>query len=750
MQKRTGLVGKCYNGSVLLSNEVVIFSYYLIKGLVLAELALYKDYRGIAQVIDSLYEMGVLIVKFFKPTKSTDDSTRVNKSRIPNRLNILFFITFLLFALLIGRLVQLQIIQGDRFQSEITSGDIKTETRNVQRGMIYDSAGKPLVANNTTRAISYSKPLNVYPKTMHSVATDLVKYVAIDDEATTSSMLINFYLAKHEDDVKKQIPNVNKITDDKKLAQLEFDYVKQHKLTENMSDQQKKAAAIYNKMNNAYSLSTIYLKTKDVSDEEMARIGEHQSDLPGIKITTDWTRSYPNGDSIKNVAGTVTSQKQGLPSERINELLAQGYSRDDNVGSSYIESQYENILKGTKEAINVETQNGKILQRTKQYGGKAGDDIQLTINSKFQNHVQDIVENAVKSGSGNGNPLMTGGYAVVMNPNTGGIYALAGVDRDNKTGKLTTNSLGPLNQTMVMGSVVKGAQVMGGLRSGVITPTNNTLTDIPIKLAGTATIASLFNQGGNNNMVLSAADALEVSSNSYMMQLTMKEAGFHYAPGVGLNMPVSIFDKLRSNFNQYGLGVKTGVDIPGEAPGFKGGSTQADIGKALNLSFGNYDAYTPIQVAQYMSTIANGGYRMQPHVLQSVRGRGKNGKLGPTRYEFQPRVLNVVPGTKAQWDIVHRGLWQVVHGNNQWRTGRRLETLKPEVSAKSGTAETITNGAETTTLTAASYAPSDNPQVVIAVAYPGSGSTNEGFNMDSVKSIYDAFWKDVMSSDEFK
>lgn len=689
-------------------------------------------------------------MKFFKPSNSNDDSPKVNKSRIPTRLNVLFFVAFLLFAALIGRLVQLQIVQGERFQSEINSGDIKTETRNVQRGMIYDSAGKPLVANNSARAISYSKPLNVYPKTMYSIANDLVKYVNIEQEPTTKTMRVNYYLAKHEDDVKKKIPNVNSITDDKKLARLESDYVRKNNLADGMSDTQKKAAVVYNKMNNAYSLSTIYLKTKGVTDQEMARIGEHQSDLPGIKITTDWTRSYPNGKSIKNVAGTVTSQKQGLPSERVNELLAEGYSRDDNVGSSYIESQYENVLKGTKQVINVETRNGKLLDRTKQYGGKAGDNVQLTINSKFQNHVQDIVENAVKTGAGSQNPLMTGGYAVVMNPNTGGIYALAGVDRDNKTGKITTNSLGPINQTMVMGSVVKGAQVMGALNKGVITPNNSTLTDTPIKLAGTSTISSIFNKSGNNNMSLSASDALEVSSNSYMMQLTMKEAGFKYSPGKALHMPVSIFNTLRSNFNQYGLGVKTGVDIPGEAPGFKGGSSYADIGKALNLSFGNYDAYTTIQIAQYMSTIANGGYRMQPHVLQSVRGKGQDGKLGPINYEFQPKVLNVVNGTKAQWDVVHRGLWQVVHGNSQWRTGKRLESLKPSVSAKSGTAETTTNGSSTTTLSAASYAPSDDPQVVIAVAYPGSGSTNEGFNMDSVKSIYKAFWKDVRSSDDLK
>src|SRR5699024_1349781 len=141
--------------------------------------------------------MGVLILKFFKKSNSNEDSPRINnRSRIPTRLNVLFFIAFLLFALLIGRLVQLQIVQGERFQSEIDSGDIKTETRNVQRGMIFDSSGKPLVANNTARAISYSKPLNVYPKTMYSIANDLVDLSDLDDEPTTKTMLVNYYLAK--------------------------------------------------------------------------------------------------------------------------------------------------------------------------------------------------------------------------------------------------------------------------------------------------------------------------------------------------------------------------------------------------------------------------------------------------------------------------------------------------------------------------------------------------------------------------
>ena len=108
-------------------------------------------------------------------------------------------------------------------------------------------------------------------------------------------------------------------------------------------------------MSGAYSLSSVYIKTSGVSDTEMAEVGENLSSMPGIKIGTDWTRSYPDGTSIKNLAGTVTTEKQGLPDDSINTFLAQGYSRNDSVGSSYLEKQYQDVLKGTKKTTKVFT-----------------------------------------------------------------------------------------------------------------------------------------------------------------------------------------------------------------------------------------------------------------------------------------------------------------------------------------------------------------------------------------------------------
>ncbi|WP_057828904.1 peptidoglycan D,D-transpeptidase FtsI family protein [Liquorilactobacillus cacaonum] len=677
---------------------------------------------------------------------------QMNKSQTPFRLNFLFVIVFLLFAALIWQLAYLQIVNGNKFESEVSSTDTQTETGNVQRGMIYDSTGKVLVSNSAARAITYTKPLSVTSKQMYQIANELVKYVKIDTSTLTNSIKIDYYLGNEQNlkavdaSLKKQISNFSNL-DGTETYKDETAYVKKHKLTSNFTNKQKQAAVVYSKMSGAYSLSTVYLKYEGVSDREMAQVGENLSEMPGIKIGTSWSRSYPNGSSVKSVIGTVTNRKQGLPSDQLSELLAEGYARDDSVGSSYIESQYENVLKGTKSVTTLETQNNKITKEIKTYGGQKGDNIVLTINEKFQQDVQNIMKSAVKSVAGS-NPYIPGAYAVVMNPNTGAIYALAGVSRDIKTGKITENALGTINQSFVMGSVVKGATVMGGLMSGAITPTSNTFTDQPIKLKDTPSKSSWFNASGNDDLQLTASDALEISSNSYMMQLAMKEAGFQYSENAALNMSTSIFSKLRGYFNQFGLGVKTGVDIPGEAAGYEGPSKQSDIGKALDLSFGNYDSYTTIQLAQYMSTVANGGYRLQPHILQAIRGTNKNGTLGRIKYQFTPNVLNVVSATSDEWNVVKDGFWKVVHGSNSMRTGTKLEDLNPQVVAKTGTAQTYYGTNETTTLSGVSYAPAKNPQVVIAIAFPGM-SEEDSINMLSMHSIYEAYWKDVQSSDGY-
>ncbi len=293
-----------------------------------------------------------------------------------------------------------------------------------------------------------------------------------------------------------------------------------------------------------------------------------------------------------------------------------------------------------------------------------------------------------------------------------------------------------------MGSVVKGATVLGALMDGVITPSSNTLNDQPIKVAGTASKSSWWNRTGS--VPITAEEALEVSSNSYMMQLAMKEAGTKYVAGSSLNMPTSIFSKLRGYFNQFGLGVKTGIDLPGETTGYTGPTNV--IGKALDLAYGNYDSYTVMQLAQYASTIANGGYRMKPYVVQQVRGTNKDGSLGKVESTTQPTILNTINATQAQWKVVRSGMNMVVHGSSAYKTGSAFSSLSPSVSAKTGTAETFRGTTSTLTHSVIMFGPSSDPQVVIAIAVPGASTSSAAVSSTMGKEIYEAYWKTVQSS----
>lgn len=688
-------------------------------------------------------------MKFLNRFKGIFDQRKKSKktaqSVIPSRLNFLLWVVALLLLALVARLFYLQVLNGSSFKAEVKSSDTTVQTNNVQRGMIYDSSGKVLVGNQVHQAITYTKGADVTSADLYKIANRLGNYVNVGTKTKLTQRQAEDYYLADSDNLKaivKKLHLSSQVTSNgqynKALA-----YLNKHPEVYKLTKLQQNKARIYAAMSGAYSLSTTYIKSTGVTAKELAEVGEHLSEMPGVKIGKAWTRNYPQGKGIQTLTGTLSS---GLPSDELNSMLAQGYSRNDDVGQSYLEKLYQSTLAGSKSQTEVMTTGNTTKEKVK-YAGKKGDNLVLTINSKFQKQVQSILE---KNYSSAGIAYSTGVYAVVMNPNTGEIYAMAGIDRDPTTGKQTTDEIGAINHPITMGSVVKGAMIMGGFMSGVITPSNNTLTDMPIKLAGTSAKTSWFNKTGSANIALNAATALEVSSNSYMMQLAMKEGGMKYVSGGAIDLDPSIFTKLRYYFKMFGLGVKTGIDLPGESSGYEGPSKQSNIGSALDLSYGNYDGYTTIQLAQYMSTIANGGYRMRPYIVKQVRGTNKDGSLGAIEYTTKPEVLGTIPATAAEWKIVKEGLYDVVHGSSAYITGKKLASDTPSISGKTGTAETFYKNNSTVTLSFAGYAPSDNPQVVVALAIPGASNSDGGANLTMASQIFKAFWKDVKSSKDYQ
>ncbi|RVU70067.1 MULTISPECIES: penicillin-binding protein 2 [Lactobacillus] len=692
---------------------------------------------------------------YFRKNSGTGSN---KQAATPIRMRIILGIIFVLFALLIGQLAYLQLAYGSRFKSEVARNDSKVVSSQVPRGVMYDAKGRVLVGNKANNAITYTKGASTSTSQIYKISNALSNYITLNDEKPTEEQLAEYYLADQANStrIEAQLPAAQKNSDVLTSAEINQNMIAQVKRDKiKFTAKQKVAALIFNKISGAYTLSTIYIKNRDLSDHELAQVGEHLSELPGVGIGTDWERSYPNGASIKSIIGSVSTEKSGLPSEDLQSYLMQGYSRNDRVGTSYLEKEYESLLKGTKSTSQVLTKSdGKIQQTKTVYKGQAGASLVLTIDAKYQKQVQSTLKRVYSSAIGAGAARYSNGaYAIAMNPKTGALLAVAGINRNPKTNKTYDNALGVINQSFVMGSVVKGATVSGGLINKVITPTNNTLPDTAIYLPGSPVKKSVYPIGTFGS--LDAPTALEVSSNIYMMHLAMKWVHASYVPKRYIAMPDNSFQILRNNFNMFGLGQRTGVDLPGEVSGIEGRTfnSQGHIlsGSLLDLAYGNYDAYTPIQLVQYVSTIANGGYRLQPYIVQSVGRTSNNGKKIYINYTKKPNIQQRIPWTHDELNVVRQGFWRVVHGTNGWGTAHKLKGVKPSISGKTGTAQTFyydpdhpnrKNPPELINATFVGYAPSNNAKLAVAVVFPGLDPDMEGsYTLQVAKAMVQDYFK---------
>ena len=693
-------------------------------------------------------------MKFFKRL----NKPKTTQSILPFRLNVLLVIVFVLFALLVGQLAYLQLLNGTKFQAEVERSDKTVIAGNVPRGLVYDSKGRLIVDNEPSSAITYTRSATVKTTDMYQIANRLQKYIYIDDANLTARDKADYYLAD-ENHYKKVQKIINRnLTEEEQQAEPERQeyrravaYVKKQHVT--LTPEQQQAAVIFAKMSAAYQYSTVYIKSYQTTPQEVAQVSEHQTELPGIQVGIDSQRSYPMGDSMTSIIGKVSTEKQGLPDDRINQLLAQGYSRNDRVGTSYLEQEYEPILKGSKSLTQIAVgTNNKLTDSLQKYKGEKGDNLNLTIDADYQNKVDQAVHSIFNTALANGvTQYADGAYAVAMNPKTGAILAMSGVHYNPKTGKMTDDSLGVINRTFVMGSAVKGATVLGGLMSGAITPDNSVLPDDPVYLPSTPIKKSVYPVGTFG--ALSAQKALEFSSNIYMMRLAMRIGNAKYVPNSYIHIDDDIFQKLRGYYNQFGLGVKTGIDLPGESSGIEGATTNSNgivkVGSALDESYGNYDAYTLLQMVQYVSTIANGGYRMRPYLVNSIQKTQNDGSMGAIIHQTQPQVLNRVDFNSSQLNVVKEGFYNVVHGNGGWTTAKQLANVKPAIAGKTGTAQSFyydpdnpnnVDPPQTITSSMVAYAPYDDPQIAVAVVLPNLSSEKGEYNLSLIKSIITAYF----------
>lgn len=675
-----------------------------------------------------------------------------NKSPIPFRLNLLFFGSFVCFALLIFRLAYLQIVSGEEYEAEVQRTETTLATGSVPRGEIYDASHRKLVGNEARQTITYTRGSGVSSKDMAKLSLRLAEYIDMpnttqlenkNDYAITTRDLKDFWLVRNQDKVvEERLQKKEKEWSGAKAYQAQIEKVTEEDVLD-LSDTEKEAAAIFSKMNGAYALTTINIKNDQVTDDEIARVSENLNKLPGIDTGTDWVRTYPQDQMLSSILGSVTTEKEGIPASEAAAFLAKGYARNDRVGKSQIEKQYESVLAGTKSKSETETnKNGDVINTTEKYAGEKGDNLVLTINMDFQESVEKIAQEAIKDRQGFNKDI----YIVATNPKTGAILAMTGQEYNSKEGKVQDVTLATLTKSFEMGSAIKGATVLSGYMDGALKLDDNVLIDEPLKFAGTPEINSVFNKRAGNRIPMNDIEALERSSNVYMSKVALRMGGRDsYSRNQALKIDSGpVLTRLRDYFSQFGLGVPTGIDLPSESKGLPG----VDGNKFMYFAFGQYDTYTTMQLAQYASTIANDGKRMGLHLVDEIWSTGEDGELGKIESQIEPKLLNTVNVEQNIMDRVHQGFYKVVNGNLGTAHSRLGGT--PYVSAgKTGTAQSSyyegagspNNGASTINKTYVGYAPYDDPEIAIAVVVPYLPGNNTNYQSQiAAKKVLDAYF----------
>lgn len=658
---------------------------------------------------------------------------------------------FLLFATLILRLGYLQIVKGEEFETQVQRTETTLATGTVPRGEIYDSQHRKLVGNTPLQAITYTRGKGVSGEDMAKIALNLASYIQMphvtqveQDKDFDLSIrdLKDFWAVLNEKKLNKRLTKKEKELTGSELYQLQIDRVTDEDIQ--FSEEELEAAAIFKRMNGAYALSTINIKSEDVTDEEIARVSENLLALPGIDTGTDWVRTYPEGEMLRSILGDVTTEAEGLPDNKAATYLAKGYARNDRVGKSYLEQQYEQVLSGSKSKSATETnQNGDIVNTIQNYVGEKGDNLVLTIDMNFQKIVEEIAYNSLAQHRQGLNDRV---YVIASDPNTGEIMAMTGQKVNPKTGEIEDDALGAISSAYSMGSSVKPATVLAGYMDGVITLNDNTIVDEPLKFPGSNTISSVFNRGGS--VAVNDISALEQSSNVYMSKIAMRMGGqYTYSPGGTLKIDGNeVITKLRSYYAQFGLGLKTGIDLPNEGSGFVG--TDAQSFQPLFFSFGQYDTYTPIQMIQYASTIANGGKRIAPRIVDEIRGTDEDGNLGVLETQLNSDVLNTINVGETEFSRVQQGMYQVIHGANGSARSAFIGA-QYDAAGKTGTAEAIydgpvesAKGSAVINRTFIGYAPFDNPEIAVTVVVPYLPLSNTNSENTAIgRQVLDAYFQ---------
>ena len=669
----------------------------------------------------------------------------------------MYIVVIVISVIFIATLFNLQIVNGENYREQSEKRMLRTKNITAPRGEIYDRNGVILATNKLSYDVELYK-VRVSTKDQNDGILRLVEILNENSDKVYSTFPVNddlsgfnFENTEEEQNWKKEMKLDSTLTFDQVIDK----YIEKYELqdySDNRLNQIKMIEIKYEANLNGYSLFNSATIAKDISQKSVAKIGEEKYKIYGISIVSVPKRYYPNGNLLSHTIGYVSK----INSEEYEKRKNEGYSVNNVVGKAGIEQSFEKYLKGKDGVIKEETDTlGNVSSQTETTEAKSGDNVTLTIDYRLQKVAEESLLNTI-NGLQNGTLVgkkfsdANAGAVVVLDVDSGEVLASASYptyDINSLIGgislkdwnALQNNSLHPMLNRVVSGTYSPGSTFkmlvgMAGLMNGKIT-VDEKYYDPGIYPYGYHPKCWLYTDRHMTHGWINIEGAIKGSCNCYFYE-------------VGRRIGISEIVKYAKLF---GLGQKTGIELSGEAAGTIAGADDKSedglkspwyLGDTLSAAIGQSgSSYTPIQLANYIATIANGGKLNKVSLIKSVDNEvaGTSESLADinkytseyTGVNFEEKDLNI---NSEYIDEIKKGMLSVTSetGGTSYIVFKNSDI---QVAGKTGTAQ-VPNGNDNGIFVG--FAPYDNPKfAVVAVIEHGREGT---YTANVVKPIMEEYF----------
>lgn len=662
-------------------------------------------------------------------------------NQLKKRCKILYFLIVLFALTATFRLFYLQIIEGENYRAISDSRLARNIPIKAPRGEILDRYGRPLVTNRVGHTVAIAK-INDDKSALNDVILNTLqlleeKGIAYDDTLPiTKEAPFSFLFSgtkEEQKQAKEKFLKEKGYKADVSATEVVEKYCDKYDIDKAYSKEQiRKIAGIrYEMEKRNFSSNNPYVIASDVDIETISAIKEQRERFFCVTVYSEPIREYTSGTLAAHILGRVGI----INSEEYAELKDKGYGMNDSLGKQGIEKVFEEYLRGTDGTNSIER---KIREGETEvvYSREPvpGDSVILTIDKDLQWMAEDslarnITRIASSSDYGSGHDA-NAGAVVALDLNTGEILALASYPtynpaRFNQDYNEMLNSPVPpmVNRALAglyePGSTFKLCTGLAALEGGYTQPDEFITTEGVYRYLGHDFMCNIYRTSHGNHGTINISQAIQHSCNYFFYEM-------------GKRMGIETIEEYAK---KLGLGDYTGIElreeeekgqVAGPALREKSGRTwypgdvlQAAIGQSDNL-------FTPIQIANYMATLANGGTNYELHLLKSVKSNVSDEII----HESKPTIKNKLSISEENLDAVLGGM-QLVTSEGTARAA--FADFPFKTGGKTGSAQ-VSQGSSNGIYVG--YAPYDNPQIAVAVVIEHGGS---GGNASYI--ARDVFWQ---------